>query len=103
MRPPRCPLCSAPVDDDGALAEHLALVHALLDDPGSSTRLSDLDEHERDRPAASPRHRAGPLLPPTASLRVHDPGGDDARWRALVLAVGGVLVLLAAVYAVSLG
>jgi hypothetical protein len=102
VRSPRCPLCSAPVVDDGALAEHLALVHDLVDDPGTSTHLADLDEHNQARAAGGPRHRSGPPLPPSASLRVYDPGGDDARWRYLVLGVGGLLLLLATAYALSL-
>lgn len=94
-------MCGAPVGDDGALAEHLALVHDLVDDPGAATRLADLDDHDQARPSTG-RSGSGPPLPPTASLRVHDPGGDDERWRALVLGVGGLLLLLATFYAVSL-
>jgi hypothetical protein len=92
----RCPLCNETVDGDDTLREHLAAVHELVDDPGKTTRLHDLDLDvvlQQPDPVSAP---AVVVEPP--SLRVYEPDADDDRWRPLVVGVGGV-VLLAAVAA----
>jgi hypothetical protein len=93
----RCPLCDAPVHGDESLREHLAGAHDLVDDPGKTTRLHDLDvEMFLPPPVSTPRGEALTIEPP--SLRVYEPDHDDERWKPFVVGVGGV-VLLAAVAA----
>ena len=93
VRNPRCPLCDAPVAGDEELRGHLATVHELEDDPGVSTQVDDLD----NRVAADAERDAEPVV-----LRVHDPDADDERWRPIAIGVGGVMLLVLAVIALSL-
>ena len=94
MRNPRCPLCDAPVSGDEELRGHLASVHELEDDPGVTTQVGQLD---KTVPAEAAVAVADPVV-----LRVHDPDADDERWRPIVIGVGGVMLLVLAVIALSL-
>lgn len=99
MTGPVCPLCDAPVDGDDALRAHLAAVHDLRDDPGTTSQLAHLETlipATRGATAVA----AEPVAPPV--LRVYDPRADDERWRPIVLGVGGLLLLVLAVVAMSL-
>ena len=93
VRNPRCPLCDASVDGDDELRGHLAAVHELEDDPGAVTQVGDLSRVvtiERTVRAPEP-----------VALRVHDPDGDDERWRPIAIGVGGLVILVLAVVALS--
>jgi hypothetical protein len=94
VRKPRCPLCDAPVEGDDELRGHLATVHELEDDPGTVTQVEALD----------------PIIPADAvvaaepvTLRVHDPHADDDRWRPIAIGFGGLVLLVLAVVALSIG
>ena len=95
VRKPRCPLCDAPVEGDEELRGHLATVHELEDDPGTVTQLEAL---ERIIPGESVVATAEPL-----ALRVHDPRADDDRWRPIAIGFGGLVLLVMAVVALSIG
>jgi hypothetical protein len=102
MRPPRCPLCDDVVDGDDTLRAHLAATHGLRDDPGTVSHVSDL----ADLSPAAAMVEAAPALagaagPQVPLARVYDPSVDDARWRPVVLAVGGLLLVLATLLAMS--
>lgn len=102
MRSPSCPLCEAHVDDDDDLRRHLAVVHQLEDDPGTTTYLGALDVvlAVDDRTWAE-THGSRPVAEP--SLRIYDPEAEDDRWRPIVLGFGGVLLLALVALALSFG
>ncbi len=98
MRTAVCPLCAAPVEGDDVLRDHLDVTHDLRDDPGRTTSLDDLvpiipgaEIVETVREAA-----------PAPVLRVHDPNEGDERWQPSAIGLGGVLLLVLAVVAMSL-
>jgi hypothetical protein len=95
VRNPRCPLCDAPVEGNDELRAHLASVHELEDDPGAVTQVEDLD-------TLVPADEAG-RAPGPVSLRVHDPDADDERWRPIAIGFGGLVILVLAVVALSMG
>ncbi len=99
MRTALCPLCAAPVEGDDVLRDHLEITHDLRDDPGARTSLSDLVSLIPDPEFLETDLQAAPA--PT--LRVHDPYADDARWQPIAIGLGGVLLLILAVVAISLG
>ena len=94
VRNPRCPLCDAPVGGDDELRGHLATVHELEDDPGATTHVDDLERIV----AVEEQLRA----PEPVSLRVHDPGSDDERWRPIAIGFGGLVILVLAMVALTL-
>lgn len=96
MRSPQCPLCHAPVQDDEELRVHLAAVHDLEDDPGTSSQLEHLEVGYV--PAETGGGRAHETV-----LRMHDPDADDERWRPIVIGVGGIVILILAIVALSIG
>lgn len=125
-----CPMCDAPVDTDETLAAHLASEHGLVDDPGTTTSVlavghvpAWLDTATRPLSATvAVAHRATPAAAdpgtepeaeagataatfagPTPSRHVYDPSVDDARWRPVVIGVGGLVLLVFTVVALLLG
>jgi hypothetical protein len=97
VRSPQCPLCHAPVGDDDELRAHLASVHDLEDDPGTSTQLEHL---EVGYVTVDP---SGGRTAQATVLRMHDPEADDARWRPIAIGVGGLVILILAIVALSIG
>ena len=95
VRKPRCPLCDAPVEGDEELRGHLATVHDLEDDPGTVTHVEAL---ERIIPIEGPVSAPEPV-----TLRVHDPSADDDRWRPIAVGFGGLVLLVLAIVALSIG
>lgn len=110
MRPPRCPLCDEPFEGDDDLRAHLSAAHDLQDDPGTVSTTDAVTHPFLAGPPPDPAAAASPSAAASGSidvgdvprLRVYDPSADDDRWRPVVLGVGGLLVLLFAVFAISL-
>ena len=69
-------------------------MHELEDDPGAVTQVEDLSRIVTVE--------AVQRAPEPMALRVHDPDGDDERWRPIAIGVGGLMILVLAMVALSL-